>query len=83
MAAGGAVAAGMALLIAARSVPVYVVGDGVSTNAGQSLVGVVVKVDPTGTGARLEVLRGAGGIRRGGVLDFSGANPVRFLQGGR
>jgi hypothetical protein len=83
MAAGGAVAAGIALLLAARSVPVYVVGDGVSTKAGQSLAGVVVRVDPTATGARLQVLRGAGGIRHGEVLDFSGANPVRFLRGNR
>ena len=81
MTVGGAVAAGVALLIAARSVPVYVVGKGVNTNAGQSLAGVVVRVDPTATGARPEVLRGASGIRRGEVLDFSGADPARFLSG--
>lgn len=79
--AAGAVAAGLVLLVAVRSLPLYIVGNGVSTNSGQSLAGVLVRVDPNATGARLEVLRGAGRIRRGEVLDFSGADPVRFLRG--
>lgn len=76
-----AAAAGLSLLVVARALPLYIAGIGVRTNTGQSLAGVLVRVDPNATGARLEVLRGAGDIRRGEVLDFSGADPVRFLRG--
>lgn len=80
-AAAGAAVAGLVLLLAARSLPIHIVGNGVSTKAGQSLAGLVVRADPTATGARLEVLRGVRGIRRGEVLDFTGADPARFLSG--
>lgn len=80
-AAGVAFAAGVVLLISARALPVHIGGGGVAAGNGQSLAGVVVMVQPTATGARLEVLSGNGMFRRGDLLDYSGSDPAQFLSG--
>ena len=82
-AAAGAAVAGVVLLLAARSLPLYIAANGVITRSGQSLERVVVRVYPNAAGARLEVLRGNDIIRRGEILDFRGAYPVRFLREAR
>ncbi|WP_140887059.1 hypothetical protein [Muricoccus nepalensis] len=82
-AAAAAAVAGVVLLLAARSLPLYIAANGVITRSGQSLGRIVVRVYPNAAEARLEVLRGNDIIQRGEVLDFRGAYPVRFLREGR
>jgi hypothetical protein len=78
--AAGAVMAGVLLLVAARSLPLHIFKIGVVTSAGRSYPGVVVRLHFNGTLANLEVLRGAGTIRRGQMLNWD-VDPTTFFGG--
>lgn len=82
-AAAGAVVAGTVLLLAARSLPLYIAANAVIIRSGQALEDVVVRIHPNSAGASFKVLRGNDTIRRGEVLNYTGSHPVRFLHEGR
>lgn len=56
-AAAGAAVAGVVLLLAARSLPLYIAANAVITRGGQTLEDVVVKVHTTSTGASFNRVR--------------------------
>ncbi|WP_043839554.1 hypothetical protein [Muricoccus aerilatus] len=78
--AAGAVLAGVLLLGAARYLPLKIFKIGVATSAGEAEAGVVVRLRPTRVGlANLEVLRGAGSLRRGQLLEWE-VDPASFFD---
>lgn len=82
LATGGAAVAGVAIMLGARSLPIYRIPADVKTSDGRSMLGAVVEFNHVPGGARIEVLRGNGALVRGERLDLRGAQPFRDLIGG-
>jgi hypothetical protein len=77
----GAVLVGLLLLTAARHLPVYMAGNGATATDGRTLAGAVIWVYPMDGSAMVTVLAGNSVFRRGEMLEFGSADPVRFLLG--
>ncbi|MCB4825506.1 hypothetical protein [Roseicella aerolata] len=77
----GAFLAGLMLLGASRSLPLYRAAAGAVASDGRPLAGSVVRLHPIPGGVRMEVLAGNGAFRRGDALVLRDADPLRAIRG--